>query len=48
MEKLEKALRKVEPRMDELKPLIEKPIYQGLLLVESKIYSGGTSIKYWM
>lgn len=48
MEKLERTLEKVELGRKDTKPIAEKPLYQGFRLVEDKVYSGGTGIKYWM
>lgn len=48
MGKLEKTLEKVEPGREDTKPLAERPVYQGLRLIEDKVYATGTSIKYWM
>jgi hypothetical protein len=36
------AKEKVEARTE------NKPLYEGLSLVENVSYAGGTSIKYWM
>jgi hypothetical protein len=46
MEKLETTLEGVKLERKELKPLREEPVYQGLRLVEDKVYGAGTSIKY--
>lgn len=43
MEKLEKAVEKIEPIKKD-----DKPAYKGLQLIEDIKYSAGTSIKYWM
>ena len=48
MEKLESTLEKIELKKDKLEISKEKPIYQGLKLIEDKAYNDGTSIKYWM
>ena len=44
METLETMAGRFEPKTT----LIEKPIYEGLKLLEINAYSGPTSIKYWM
>jgi len=48
MENLEKTLERFEPKKEETKDIVEKPIYEGLRLIEDKEYQGPTSIKYWM
>lgn len=48
MEKLENTLKKVDPEDKEIKFPAKAPLYQGLKLIEERIYGGGTSIKYWM
>ena len=48
MEKLEKTLEKIEPGREEIRPFVEKPIYEGFQKVEDKVYDGLTGKKYWM
>lgn len=46
---LETTLEKIEPRIEETKPLFEeKTLYEGLRKVGDAAYAGPTSIKYWM
>ena len=44
MEHLENIALEAKPVKDEK---ISKP-YEGLALLDDKLYSGGTSIRYWM
>jgi len=46
MEKLEKTLQEVS--VESLKLREETTSYKGLRLIETRVYNGGTSIKYWM
>ncbi len=49
METLEITLEKVDLKTKEISPLlVEKSLYEGLQKVEDKVYSGPTSIMYWM
>ncbi len=48
MEKLEKSLEKISQPEGPNIASAEEPLYRGLRKVEEKIYSGPTSIKYWM
>ncbi len=45
MEKLEKTLEKIP--IEALEPKSEE-FYEGLRLVEEKVYNSGTGVKYWM
>tara|TARA_Y100000310_G_C20450252_1_gene700358 strand:+ start:124 stop:258 length:135 start_codon:yes stop_codon:yes gene_type:complete len=44
MEDLQQKVSETPTEVSETKP----QVYQGLNLVESTDYNGGTSIKYWM
>jgi len=50
MESLEKTLEGVRPRKEGTKPYLatKKPFYEGLRKIEDKVYTGPTSIRYWM
>ncbi|MEX0920264.1 MAG: hypothetical protein WDZ69_01635 [Candidatus Pacearchaeota archaeon] len=49
METLETTLEKVELKTEEEKTLpMERSLYEGLQKISDEVYSGPTSIKYWM